>query len=170
MELELLEKCAICPHNCGINRLNNQINVITKDVINLNTNNIVNQQSTDIFFNKNQNNILFKPIYNDNNKINIRFDGEYEHEYNFKFILGENNETIYLMMNEWFNFKDDILFVNNDDNIKITYNDKDNIFVLTRGGDIENIVMCDIIINKYLNDSHSICTMLCKTYNYLKPE
>ncbi len=25
MELELLEKCAICPHNCGINRLNNQI-------------------------------------------------------------------------------------------------------------------------------------------------
>ena len=25
MELELLEKCAICQHNCGINRLNNQI-------------------------------------------------------------------------------------------------------------------------------------------------
>lgn len=25
MELELLEKCAICPHNCGINRLNNRI-------------------------------------------------------------------------------------------------------------------------------------------------
>ena len=25
MELEVLEKCAICPHNCGINRLNNQI-------------------------------------------------------------------------------------------------------------------------------------------------
>lgn len=25
MKLELLEKCAICPHNCGINRLNNQI-------------------------------------------------------------------------------------------------------------------------------------------------
>lgn len=25
MELELLEKCSICPHNCGINRLNNQI-------------------------------------------------------------------------------------------------------------------------------------------------
>lgn len=25
MELELLEKCTICPHNCGINRLNNQI-------------------------------------------------------------------------------------------------------------------------------------------------
>lgn len=25
MELELLEKCTICPHNCGINRLDNQI-------------------------------------------------------------------------------------------------------------------------------------------------
>lgn len=25
MKLELLEKCTICPHNCGINRLNNQI-------------------------------------------------------------------------------------------------------------------------------------------------
>lgn len=25
MALNLLEKCAICPHNCGINRLNNQI-------------------------------------------------------------------------------------------------------------------------------------------------
>ena len=25
MKLELLEKCSICPHNCGINRLNNQI-------------------------------------------------------------------------------------------------------------------------------------------------
>ncbi len=25
MELKLLEKCAICPHNCGINRLDNQI-------------------------------------------------------------------------------------------------------------------------------------------------
>lgn len=25
MKLELLEKCTICPHNCGINRTNNQI-------------------------------------------------------------------------------------------------------------------------------------------------
>lgn len=25
MDVKLLEKCAICPHNCGINRLNNQI-------------------------------------------------------------------------------------------------------------------------------------------------
>ena len=25
MDLKILEKCAICPHNCGINRLNNQI-------------------------------------------------------------------------------------------------------------------------------------------------
>ena len=25
MDVKLLEKCTICPHNCGINRLNNQI-------------------------------------------------------------------------------------------------------------------------------------------------
>ena len=25
MDVKILEKCAICPHNCGINRLNNQI-------------------------------------------------------------------------------------------------------------------------------------------------
>lgn len=34
MELELLEKCAICPHNCGINRLNNQIGRCkSKDIV-----------------------------------------------------------------------------------------------------------------------------------------
>lgn len=158
--------------NTSINRLSKQITTITEDVVKLNTNNIVNQQSTDIFLNENQNNILFEPIYNDNNRINIRFNGEYEHEYNFKFILSENIESVYLIIKGWFNIsKGDILFVNNDnDNIKITYSDKDDIFVLTRVGDIENIAMCDIIINRYFNESQGICTMSCKIYNFLKPE
>ena len=157
--------------NTSINRLNNQITTIAEDVKNLNINNNVNQQSADIFLNKNQNNILFKFIYNDNNRINIRFKGEYEHEYNFKFILGENTRLAYLTFDRWFNISnDDILFVNNDDNIKITYKAKDNIFVLTRTSDIENIVMCDIIINRYFDESQGICTMSCKTYNYLRPE
>lgn len=158
--------------NTSINRLNKQITTITEDVINLNTNNNVNQQSADIFLNVNQNNILFEPIYNDNNRINIRFNGEYEHEYNFKFILGKNIESVYLIIKGWFNIsKGDMLFVNNDnDNIKITYSDKDDIFVLTRVGDIENIAMCDIIINRYFNESYGICTMSCKMYDFLKPE
>lgn len=153
--------------NTSINRLNNQITNITEGIINLNTNNI---SVDNIVLNKNQNNILFKPIYNDNNKINIKFNGEYNHEYNFKFILGENTESAYLMIDEWFNISNgDMLFVNSDDNIIITYKE-DNAFVLTRIGDIENIIMCDIRINRYFNDSYGICTMSCKTYNYLKPE
>ena len=34
MELELIEKCTICPHNCGINRLDNQIGRCkSKDIV-----------------------------------------------------------------------------------------------------------------------------------------
>ena len=157
--------------NTSINRLNNQIADIAKDVINLNTNNIVDQQIEDniILLNKNQNNILFKPISNDNNKIIIQFNGEYEHEYNFKFIFGENTESLALIINNWCNIsKGDILFVNNA--IKTTYNDKDNVFVLTRRDNIKNSIMCDITINKYFNESYNICTMSCKMFNQLKLE
>lgn len=153
-----------------IDRLNNQITSITNDVINLNTNNILNQQSDDIVLNKNQNNILFNPIYNDNTIINIKFDNdEYDHEYNFKFILDENINGVYLIMDGWYNNSNgDKLFVNNNnDNIKITYNAKDNIFVLMRVGNNKNIIMCDITINKYINNNDGICTMSCKIYNYL---
>lgn len=155
-----------------IDSLNNQVISITNDVINLNTNNILNQQSDDIFLNKNQNNILFNPIYNDNTIINIKFDNnEYDHEYNFKFILDENINGVYLLMDGWYNISNgDKLFVNNNDNIKVTYSDKDNTFVLSRGDDIKNIIMCDITINKYCNESYGVCTMSCKIYNYLKPE
>ena len=154
-----------------IDSLNNQVTSITNDVINLNTNNILNQQSDDIVLNKNQNNILFNPIYNDNTIINIKFDNdEYDHEYNFKFILNENINRVHLIIDGWYNNSNgDKLFVNND-NIKITYSNKDNMFVLTRGDDIKNIIMCDITINKYGNKSNNVCTMSCKIYNYLKPE
>lgn len=34
MDVKILEKCAICPHNCGINRLNNQIGRCkSKDIV-----------------------------------------------------------------------------------------------------------------------------------------
>ena len=156
--------------NTSINRLNNQISTIDENVKNINTNNII-QGSNDIILYKNQNTILFEPIYDDN-RINIIFNDDYEHEYNFKFILGENVELVYLAMNEWFNiFNGDTLFVNNDnDNIKIIYDIDYNTFVLTREGDIENIIMCDFTINRYFNKSNNICTMSCKIYNYLKTE
>lgn len=175
-DAQLPEVYKIAKHyDATINNLNNQITSITNDVINLNTNNIINQQSRNIILNKNQNNILFNPSYIDNNiiKINIKFDkDEYDHEYNFKFILNENIKGAHLIMDGWYNNSNgDKLFVNNDnDNIKITYSNKDNTFVLTRGDDIKNIIMCDITINKYGNKSNNICTMSCKIYNYLKPE
>lgn len=164
----------VLEHNdATIDSLNNRITAITKDVINLNTNNILNQQrDNNIILNKNQNNILFNPIHNNNTIINIKFDkDEYEHEYNFKFILDENTNGVYLIMDDWYNISNgDKLFINNNDNIKITYSDKNNTFVLTRGDDIKNIIMCDITINKYCNESNGVCTMSCKIYNYLKPE
>ena len=154
-------------HGVSINSLNNKITIIAKDITKLNTNNILNQQSGDvIILNKNQNNILFEPI-NGNNIINIKFErGEYDHEYNFKFILLNTANEVYLNMDRWFIPSRDRLFINNNnDNIKITYNAKDNIFILTRANN-KNIIMCDITINKYIYH-YGVCTMSCKIYNYL---
>ena len=154
-------------HDVSINSLNNKITIIAKDITKLNTNNILNQQSGDIIIlNKNQNNILFEPI-NGNNIINIKFErGEYVHEYNFKFILLNTANEVYLNMDRWFIPSRDRLFINNNnDNIKITYNAKDNIFILTRA-DNKNIIMCDVTINKYIYH-YGVCTMSCKIYNYL---
>ena len=154
-------------HDVSINSLNNKITIIAKDITKLNTNNILNQQSGDIIIlNKNQNNILFEPI-NGNNIINIKFErGEYDHEYNFKFILLNTANEVYLNMDRWFIPSRDRLFINNNnDNIKITYNAKDNIFILTRA-DNKNIIMCDVTINKYIYH-YGVCTMSCKIYNYL---
>ena len=154
-------------HDVSINSLNNKITTIAKDVTELNTNNILNQQSGNIIIlNKNQNNILFEPI-NGNNIFNIKFErGEYDHEYNFKFILLNTANEVYLNMDRWFIPSRDRLFINNNnDNIKITYNAKDNIFILTRA-DNKNIIMCDVTINKYIYH-YGVCTMSCKIYNYL---
>ena len=74
---------------------------------------------------------------------------------------------VYLNMGSWYIPNRDILFINNNDNIKITYSNKDNTFVLTRVGNNKNIIMCDITINKYINNNDGICTMSCKIYNYL---
>ena len=155
--------------NTSINNLDNQITAIAKDVKKLNINNII-QNGNEILLYKNQNNILFEPIY-DNNGINVVFSKEPEHEYNFKFILGENINSIQLTINGWFNIsKGDKLFINND-NIKIGYDTYYDVFELTREGNAENIIMCDITINKYFNnESYGICTMSCKTFSYLKPE
>ena len=136
--------------------------------INLNTNNIlIPQRGEDIILNKNQDNILFEPINANNIKINIKFDkDEYVHEYNFKFILSRAANEVYLNMDRWFIPGRDRLFINNNnDNIKITYNAKDNIFILTRA-DNKNIIMCDVTINKYIYH-YGVCTMSCKIYNYL---
>ena len=158
----------VLEHNdATIDSLNNRITAITNDVINLNTNNILNQQrDNNIILNKNQNNILFELI-NGNIKINIKFDkDEYDHEYNFKFILLNTANEVYLNMGSWYIPNRDILFINNNnDNIKITY--RDNTFVLTRVGNNKNIIMCDITINKYINNNDGICTMSCKIYNYI---
>ena len=161
----------VLEHNdATIDSLNNRITAITNDVINLNTNNIlIPQRGDDIILNKNQDNILFEPINANNIKINIKFDkDEYDHEYNFKFILSRAANEVYLNMDGWFIPGRDRLFINNNnDNIKITYNAKNNTFVLTREDDIKNVIMCDITINKYSNESYGICTMSCKIYNYL---
>ena len=159
----------VLEHNdATIDSLNNRITAITKDVINLNTNNILNQQrDNNIILNKNQNNILFEPINANNIQINIKFDkDEYVHEYNFKFILLNTANEVYLKMSDWYIPNLDILLINNNnDNIKITYNAKDNIFILTRA-DNKNIIMCDVTINKYIYH-YGVCTMSCKIYNYL---
>lgn len=154
-------------HDVSINSLNNKITIIAKDITKLNTNNILNQQSGDIIIlNKNQNNILFEPINGNISRINIKFErGEYDHEYNFKFILLNTANEVYLNMGRWYIPNRDILFINNNDNIKITY--RDNTFVLTRVGNNKNIIMCDITINKYINNNDGICTMSCKIYNYI---
>ena len=154
-------------HDVSINILNNKITTIAKDVTELNTNNIlIPQRGDDIILNKNQNNILFEPINANNIKINIKFDkDEYVHEYNFKFILSRAANEVYLNMDGWFIPSRDRLFINNNDNIKITYNAKDNIFILTRA-DNKNIIMCDVTINKYIYH-YGVCTMSCKIYNYL---
>ena len=155
-------------HDVSINILNNKITTIAKDVTELNTNNIlIPQRGDDIILNKNQNNILFEPINANNIKINIKFDkDEYVHEYNFKFILSRAANEVYLNMDRWFIPSRDRLFINNNnDNIKITYNAKDNIFILTRA-DNKNIIMCDVTINKYIYH-YGVCTMSCKIYNYL---
>ena len=155
-------------HDVSINILNNKITTIAKDVTELNTNNIlIPQRGDDIILNKNQNNILFEPINANNIQINIKFDkDEYTHEYNFKFILSRAANEVYLNMDRWFIPGRDRLFINNNnDNIKITYNAKDNIFILTRA-DNKNIIMCDVTINKYIYH-YGVCTMSCKIYNYL---
>ena len=155
-------------HDVSINSLNNKITSIAEDVTELNTNNIlIPQRGDDIILNKNQNNILFEPINANNIKINIKFDkDEYVHEYNFKFILSRAANEVYLNMDRWFIPSRDRLFINNNnDNIKITYNAKDNIFILTRA-DNKNIIMCDVTINKYIYH-YGVCTMSCKIYNYL---
>ena len=109
---------------------------------------------------------LFNPIHNNNIIINIKFDkDEYVHEYNFKFILSRAANEVYLNMDGWFIPGRDRLFINNNDNIKITYNAKNNIFILTRA-DNKNIIMCDVTINKYIYH-YGVCTMSCKIYNYL---
>ena len=158
----------VLEHNdATIDSLNNRITAITNDVINLNTNNIlIPQRGDDIILNKNQDNILFEPINANNIKINIKFDkDEYVHEYNFKFILLNTANEVYLNIGRWYIPNRDILFINNNDNIKITY--RDNTFVLTRVGNNKNIIMCDITINKYINNNDGICTMSCKIYNYI---
>ena len=158
----------VLEHNdATIDSLNNRITAITNDVINLNTNNIlIPQRGDDIILNKNQDNILFEPINANNIKINIKFDKEeYVHEYNFKFILLNTANEVYLNIGRWYIPNRDILFINNNDNIKITY--RDNTFVLTRVGNNKNIIMCDITINKYINNNDGICTMSCKIYNYI---
>ena len=155
-------------HDVSINILNNKITTIAKDVTELNTNNIlIPQRGDDIILNKNQNNILFEPINANNIKINIKFDkDEYVHEYNFKFILSRAANEVYLNIDGWFIPGRDRLFINNNnDNIKITYNAKNNIFILTRA-DNKNIIMCDVTINKYIYH-YGVCTMSCKIYNYL---
>lgn len=161
----------VLEHNdATIDSLNNRITAITNDVINLNTNNIlIPQRGDDIILNKNQDNILFEPINANNIKINIKFDkDEYVHEYNFKFILLNTANEVYLKMGDWYIPNRDILLINNNnDNIKITYSNKDNMFVLTRVGNNKNIIMCDITINKYINNNDGICIMSCKIYNYI---
>lgn len=157
----------VLEHNdVSINSLNNKITTIAKDVTELNTNNILIPQRGNIILNKNQNNILFEPI-NGNNIFNIKFErGEYDHEYNFKFILLNTTNEVQLNMDRWYIPNSDILLINNNnDNIKITY--RDNTFVLTRVGNNKNIIMCDITINKYINNNDGICTMSCKIYNYI---
>ena len=159
----------VLEHNdVTIDSLNNRITDITKDVTKLNTNNIlIPQRGDDIILNKNQNNILFEPINANNIKINIKFNkDEYVHEYNFKFILLNTANEVYLKMSDWYIPNLDILLINNNnDNIKITYNAKDNIFILTCA-DNKNIIMCDVTINKYIYH-YGVCTMSCKIYNYL---
>lgn len=161
----------VLEHNdATIDSLNNRITAITNDVINLNTNNIlIPQRGDDIILNKNQDNILFEPINANNIKINIKFDkDEYAHEYNFKFILLNTANEVQLNMDRWYIPNSDILLINNNnDNINIRYNNRDNIFVLLRVGNNKNIIMCDITINKYINNNDGICTMSCKIYNYL---
>lgn len=159
----------VLEHNdATIDSLNNKITNIAKDVTKLNTNNIlIPQRGDDIILNKNQDNILFEPINANNIKINIKFDkDEYDHEYNFKFILSRAANEVYLNMDGWIIPGRDRLFINNNnnDNIKITYNAKDNIFILTRA-DNKNIIMCDVTINKYIYH-YGVCTMSCKIYNY----
>ena len=153
-------------HDASINSLNNKITSIAEDVTELNTNNIlIPQRGDDIILNKNQNNILFEPINANNIKINIKFDkGEYAHEYNFKFILLGTVNEVDLNIIGWYIPNRDSLFVNNNDNINIIYDNIGNIFVLTRVDNNKNIIMCDITINKYIND---VCILSCKIYNCL---
>ena len=95
----------VLEHNdATIDSLNNKITNIAKDVTKLNTNNIlIPQRGDDIILNKNQDNILFEPINANNIKINIKFDkDEYDHEYNFKFILTKTTNEVYLNMGGWY--------------------------------------------------------------------
>lgn len=164
--------------NSSIRKINNSINNLSGVITNLeeiNSNNLISDDTySNIIITKNQYNFIVNPILpeNDNRTIEIKFDDDINHEYNFKFILGEGVETVYIHNDDWYNPNDDVrLYINCDNNTyNIDYSESDNLFIITRE-DSSNSAMCDITLNRYINENNgtTVCMLQCKVYNQYIP-
>ena len=161
--------------NSSIRKIDNSINNLSEAITNLeepNSNKLIYDDTyTDVTITKNQYNFIVTPISDNEAIIEIKFDNDINHEYNFKFILNEGVETVYIHNDEWYNPNDDVrLYINCDNN---TYNidySGDNSFIITRE-DSNNSAMCDITLNRYINENigTTVCMLYCKVYNQYIP-
>lgn len=164
--------------NSSIRKIDNSINNLSEAITNLeepNSNKLIYDDTySDVTITKNQYNFITTPIsveIQDNEiPIEIKFDDDINHEYNFKFILDEGVETVYIHNDEWYNPNDDVrLYINCDNN---TYNIdySESLFRITRE-DNSNSAMCDITLNRYINENvgTTVCMLYCKVYNQYIP-
>ena len=156
--------------NSSIRKIDNSINNLSEAITNLeepNSNKLIYDDTySDVIITKNQYNFITTPISDNEARIEIKFDNDINHEYNFKFILNEGVETVYIHNDEWYNPNDVRLYINCDNN---TYNidySGDNSFIITRE-DSNNSAMCDITLNRYINENvgTTVCMLYCKVYN-----